>query len=291
MRRLSLLGGVSVGAIGFCSTAHGIVQPYFMQVPISSAALAADPSLANYTSWDLRVAVSGIPSERFTVASLYGPLSTGTYYSPVGGGDLPVVPVTPNLAFDTYVTIPGYQPGANPNLIGIPGKADGYGTGPADFPRAGGQQSMLSATWGSLDINSGNGDFAIARLTVSKTAVGSATGFVMSNVNLTAQLGFNLSFANGMVAANGGSFALLGDANRDNAVNTADFTAMGQGFNRPGATWAQGDFNGDGVTNALDFNALATQFGANAPALGTLVPEPTAFGLLAIVALLPRRRR
>src|SRR5690242_18691842 len=103
------------------------VQPYFAPVPISAEALAADPALANFNCWDLRVAVAGISSERFTVATMHAPLAPGTYYSPVGGGDIPIAPVTDNLLYDTYVTIPGYQPGMDPSLIGIPGKADNHG--------------------------------------------------------------------------------------------------------------------------------------------------------------------
>jgi len=274
------------------------IQPYFSPVPISADALAADPSLANFNCWDLRVSVTGMSptaQERFTVATLYGPLSPGTYYSPTGGGDVPVAAVMPNLNYDTYVTIPGYQPGVtDPNLLGIAGKADGYGAGTADFPRAGGQQSLLSVTWGSFDITSGNGDFAVAQLTVSKDAVGSATGFVMSNGNLTATHPFNLSFAGGMMSASGGEFALLADANHDNKVNSTDFNATAQNYNKSG-TWASGDFNGDGRVNALDFSAVASNYGVNsqAPALGTVVPEPVnilALGLAAWSLKRPRLR-
>ena len=272
-----------------------IVQPYFAPVPISAEALAADPSLANYNCWDLRVAVAGVASERFTVATMYSPLAPGTFYSPVGGGDIPVAPVTENIAYDTYVTIPGYQPGMDPSFIGIPGKADvpGSGPGPADFPRAGAQQSLLSATWGSLGLISGSGDFEIARLTVSKDAVGSASGRVMSNASFTMQYPFDLSFTGGMLAANSGSFGLLADATRDNRVNSADFNALSQHFNQGNSSWGNGDFNGDGVTNMLDFNAIANHYGVNtqAPALGTLVPEPLSGVLIGAVGMMLVRRR
>ena len=139
MRRMSLLGGASVG-LTTLGSAQGHVQPYYAQVPISSAAIAADPSLANYTSWDLRVAVTstnGTP-DRFNVADWETGLNSGNFYSPVGGGDIPVVPTTANLAYDTYITVPGHVPGDDTIPIYIPGSGDltGPGSQVAVFPRA-----------------------------------------------------------------------------------------------------------------------------------------------------------
>jgi Dockerin type I domain len=57
-------------------------------------------------------------------------------------------------------------------------------------------------------------------------------------------------------------YTLVGDANLDHAVTTADFTALAAHFNQSSLlNWNDGDFNYDGIINALDFNALATQFG------------------------------
>jgi autotransporter-associated beta strand protein len=100
-------------------------------------------------------------------------------------------------------------------------------------------------------------------------------------------------------------FTYLGDANVDGVVNTGDFTALAAHFNNSGLAtpgqpiWAEGDFNYDGKVNALDFNMVASNFGAtaiagsglDAPALGTLVPEPASLGLLGSIALLGLRRR
>src|SRR5581483_8983560 len=98
-------------------------------------------------------------------------------------------------------------------------------------------------------------------------------GYVLSmqTNNLQDKNFATLSFNQGaMIAAPGSEFALLGDANHDNKVNSADFTALAQNFNQTSSTWTKGDFNGDGKTNALDFNAIATNFGTNAaaPSLG-----------------------
>ncbi len=90
------------------------------------------------------------------------------------------------------------------------------------------------------------------------------------------------------------AYTYYGDANLDGVVNTSDFMALANNFGSTGATWQTGDFNYDGVVNALDFNYIATNFGATpitAPALGTLVPEPTMIGLLGMSALVATRRR
>jgi hypothetical protein len=89
-------------------------------------------------------------------------------------------------------------------------------------------------------------------------------------------------------------FTFSGDMNLDGRVNALDFNSLATNFGASGKDWASGDFNYDTVVNTLDFTALATNFGSSlaAPALGTLVPEPTQIlaGSFAI-ALMSRRRR
>jgi hypothetical protein len=188
-----------------------------------------------------------------------------------------------------------------PSRILIPGSSDLLGPGSPTplFPRDGAQQNRLSATWGT-DFNFNtifNGDYAIARMTVSNTATGPLAGYVLSNqtATLTDQNFATLSFNNGVLtAAPGSEFALLADANHDNKVNTADFVAVAQNFNQLNSNWTKGDFNGDGKTNALDFNALSTNYGANAGApLGSVVPEPMTVATVGALSLmlLGRRRR
>jgi hypothetical protein len=304
MRGLSLLGSVSVGLTALTS-ANAHVQPYFTPVAISPEALAADPSLANYKTWDLRVSVTSTPGstkqDRFNVATLDSALNTGSFYSPVSGGDIPVIPNPANLAYDTYVTVPIFQPGMSPYLIQIPGSSDLLGPGSpiALFPRVGAQQSRLSVTWATdfSQSNLYNGDYAIARLTVTNDASGPVAGYVLSNdvLNLMHQNFAWLTFTNGMLRADPGSeFALLADANYDNQVNSADFTAVAQNFNKPNGDWSKGDFNGDGGTNAMDFNAVAKNFGLNttqAFAMQSVVPEPASLSLLALSFIAARRRR
>jgi hypothetical protein len=91
------------------------------------------------------------------------------------------------------------------------------------------------------------------------------------------------------------ALTLPGDANMDNTVNTADFTALAAQFNQNSTAWGDGDFNFDGKVNALDFNMLAANFGQSvsfgAPALGSVVPEPTAISLVAFLSACSFARR
>lgn len=61
-------------------------------------------------------------------------------------------------------------------------------------------------------------------------------------------------------------FYLAGDANRDRAVNSADFNLLATSFGvLSGGTWSAGDFTYDGQVNSADFNVLATRFGMTLP--------------------------
>jgi hypothetical protein len=93
-----------------------------------------------------------------------------------------------------------------------------------------------------------------------------------------------------------------GDANLDGTVNLQDFNALAANFGSTDADWWQGDFaNYDRIVNLADFNALAINFGLQAgpdgptpedwAALGALVPEPSALGVLCLAALPLVRRR
>jgi autotransporter-associated beta strand protein len=90
-------------------------------------------------------------------------------------------------------------------------------------------------------------------------------------------------------------FALAGDADLNGSVDTVDFNLLSASFSDTGKLWVDGDFNYDGSVDSVDFNLLASNFGNStpAPALGSMVPEPTAAALLALSAgaLLSRRRR
>ena len=88
-------------------------------------------------------------------------------------------------------------------------------------------------------------------------------------------------------------FVLSGDANRDRAVNLADFSILASRFNLPGA-FSQGDFNYNGATEIGDFAILASKFNTSLPAGATQRSGPAAlarsapFADLAAGALLDR---
>jgi len=76
---------------------------------------------------------------------------------------------------------------------------------------------------------------------------------------------------------------LLGDANRDGAVDTLDFNALAAAFGGTNKAWANGDFNADAKVDTLDFNILAARFGQtlSAPATAAAtVPEPATLGII-----------
>ncbi|HSZ59624.1 MAG TPA: YDG domain-containing protein [Tepidisphaeraceae bacterium] len=91
-----------------------------------------------------------------------------------------------------------------------------------------------------------------------------STGVITS---LAAQSNPNHNTAIGYADANDGtgvdttpnsvelSYTLLGDANLDGTVNSADLQVLLAGLNLPGA-WDDGDFNYDGVVNSADLQAL-----------------------------------
>jgi hypothetical protein len=110
-------------------------------------------------------------------------------------------------------------------------------------------------------------------------------------------------------------FALYGDVNLDGNVNGTDFGILAGNFGKNvTGGWEQGDFTYSGKVNATDFGLLASNFGktasgsaialpasdwaaldafAAANGLTAVLPEPTSFGVLAVVVAgaLGRRRR
>ena len=115
-----------------------------------------------------------------------------------------------------------------------------------------------------------------------------------SSITATSIGGHSLDGSDVVVA-----YTYAGDANLDGVVNVEDFNALSMNYNATSsnASWLGGDFNYDGKVNAEDFALLAANYGAtaaftaSAPALGTLVPEPTTLGLLAAFVPLALRRR
>jgi hypothetical protein len=88
----------------------------FVPVPISAQALADDPNLANYRSWDLQV---GLPAgDKWVAADIRALLTSGKFYIPPANDSNVIQPSLMNnlgtryLQFDTMVMRPILDPGA-----------------------------------------------------------------------------------------------------------------------------------------------------------------------------------
>ena len=89
---------------------------------------------------------------------------------------------------------------------------------------------------------------------------------------------------------------IVGDANLDRVVDSADFGLLVSGYGVfHAARWTQGNFNDDTRVDSLDFNLLAGQFGhsfTGVTTLGSVIPEPaSAITMLAALSLGLRTRR
>lgn len=174
------------------SAAQALVLPFVEEVTISPAAIAADPVLASYRAFDLKVTID--PGDQFLVAGMTSILSSGSFYSPVGGGTTPVLNASGNLLFDTYVTIPLFNP-ATPTdpFFAAPGR---YSPNPGAplMPSAGGQTNTVDITWGALGGSGSAGVYTIGRFTLSPDANGPISGEIRTRNFLTGGVPFDTSF-------------------------------------------------------------------------------------------------
>jgi autotransporter-associated beta strand protein len=99
-------------------------------------------------------------------------------------------------------------------------------------------------------------------------------------------------------------YTFYGDANLDGTVDGSDYSLIDNGFLDNLSGWQNGDFNYDHAVDGSDYTLIDNAFnnqGANlaafiaspAAASASTVPEPAAFGLVAIsgLGLLGRRRK
>ena len=145
------------------------VTPSLVAVPISAAAIAADPSLANDKTFDLQVTLD--KGERWLVADLDVKLSKGSFYESNSQdqeyAQENLWQFVPQLQYDTFVTAGNWD---KPEILGSfkPSSED------AVF-----SSNEVNVTWGALS-DTGTGTVTIARLTVSSDAVGTVVGDVAS---------------------------------------------------------------------------------------------------------------
>jgi hypothetical protein len=145
----------------------GTVTAKLVPVSIKSAAITADSNLNNYQTYDLQVTVTG--DNDWASGDLKAVLSTGNFYVPSSSNSNTAQKgqwgAKPNLEFDTFVTAPNFD---NPIILGSysPGSNSAVMT-----------STECNIVWGDF-ANTGAGTYTIARLTMSKTAVGTIEGRV-----------------------------------------------------------------------------------------------------------------
>lgn len=143
------------------------VSVTYVNVPISSAAKAADPTLNNCRTVDVQLTVSG--GDDWLASDIKLALTKGSFYNPRAGGNTPVPgawSTLPYLQFDTFVSGPNF---AAPTILGRK-----EGTGSAVF-----SATELNVAFGDL-VNTGDGKFTIARMTMTNDAVGNLEGNVFA---------------------------------------------------------------------------------------------------------------
>jgi hypothetical protein len=183
-------------AVGISTTvASASVTPQWVAVPISAAAIAADPNLANFRTYDLQVTQSG--SDHWAGTDLRVGLESGKFYVPPTNDQRwaksNLWTLFPNLAYDTFIT--------SPDSLANPSSADGtpapgshlivlgeasyptLGTpgAPGTMPDATNDKTKIDIAYGDLYVTQstfGDGTNTVARLTVSNDAVATVGGRV-----------------------------------------------------------------------------------------------------------------
>jgi len=228
-KALSILAG-AVGTV-LTSSAHAAMVVTYAQVPLSSTALTGattdDANLNNYDVYDLQVILTN--GSQFSSGDVRAKLSTGKFYIPPANDQN--VPQTlrntaPNryLKADNMVIAPNFKTGttvlgaskfsptpsagavfpSNGSNFFDPADPDGTATLPAN------DQMLVDAAWGPpLPATTiADGTYTIARLVVTKNAVGTVT----SRAGTLADPGnpITFTFAIGGVTPEPTSIALMG---------------------------------------------------------------------------------
>jgi uncharacterized protein (DUF2141 family) len=185
------------------------VTPKWVEVPISSAAKAADGNLNNYKTYDLQVTVSS--GDNFASGDLKAQLTSGQFYIPSSSNDdvaqKSLWTSKPNLQFDTFVTTPNF--------------GSTFVLGRSTYPTAQVGSEIFSSTttdvsWGDLSGN-GSGTFTVARLTIKN----GSTGMIRGRVGGTANPNSVVTFSVGVppTTSGGASGSISGNVFRDSNGN------------------------------------------------------------------------
>jgi hypothetical protein len=160
--------------VGLCGRAVAQITTTFVPVPISPAAIAADPTLANYQTWDLRV---NIPQgQHWGFSGFEANLTAGQFYNHEFGGRTPqpqLWSAFPQLRYDTFVT-----QAANPNddsTFIAPTITSGFPNPPLQVVFIDQRISIVYHAQPGPGV-AGPGAFTIARLTFRDDSVGTIVG-------------------------------------------------------------------------------------------------------------------
>ena len=236
---VSLVGLV----VSWCGFARATLTPQFVPVaglgtgaPYPAAALAADPNLAGYATYDLKVTVNA--GDRWSVATIetstnstasgVGPIP-GLFYAPpthideidrdFPQRDVYVTPGFENFLWDTWVNVILSAPDSEGNYwtgppgLAIPGRGDypvatpGHAIMPrtSDNPSANGGADLarytIDITWGDLEVSSRTypvpGTYTVARLTFDSLASGDwILGHMFSSQNQNADYHYAFQIPN-----------------------------------------------------------------------------------------------
>jgi autotransporter-associated beta strand protein len=215
-----------------------------------------------------------------------GTLITNTNFSNgtlnLSGGTARVAQRPNNNESDHVTLVPAVQ--FNGGALDLTNNAMIIGTSPLDNVRQAVTNGYSGGAWNGNGINSS----LAAASSTPKTAIGYAEA---STLGITNFHGYIVDGSAILLA-----YTINGDANLDGKVNALDFNLLASAYGAGSNLWTKGDFNFDGNVDTLDFDALSLDFNQStpppaAPALGTLVPEPSILSGFAALALLARRRR
>lgn len=283
----------ATGVVG--SVAKATLTVSLVPIQITSAAMTADPALANARSYDLEVTQAGGEIWNVTTLQMHlaqtGGLSGSFYQSSaalVSNGahvfQQGFANTTPQF-YDTSFNVPMNQ-SARTTILGN-----------SDYPNTAGAGSVatqtstdLSVAWGDQESSPNtttNGTYSIGRITVLGNTGSYFNGYVAGNINLNTKQQFSNVY-----------LPILGDVDGDGAVGGSDFTTVQNNFGNSVTVGTGGDVDNNGVVGGSDFTIVQNEFGNTitpgqaSTALGALVPEPMSLGLVGgLAALFGTRRR
>jgi len=167
MRRLSLYTACAIVCAATAGSASAAITAFFRQNPITPAAIAASPALANMQSWSLMVNTDGDWASAGVRLTL--PAGNSYFNHSFGGNTRPnpnLVAAAAGLAYDTYVTGPGDSGDPDDPNNNPPGLLGGHPAGSTQsFSGA-----TLSASWFNLTVDA-PGTYEIARLTFPNNVI------------------------------------------------------------------------------------------------------------------------